>query len=68
LPRSVRRFQKQRDAVIDEFSVVGKAPSDAHIPEALGVSTTRYVTLSRMITAAEPISIHEAAIADELAG
>jgi RNA polymerase sigma factor (sigma-70 family) len=27
LPRSVRRFQKQRDAVIDEFFIVGKAPS-----------------------------------------
>jgi RNA polymerase sigma factor FliA len=68
LPRSVRRFQKQRDAAIDEFSVVGNAPSDAHIAEALGVSTTRYTTLSRMITAAEPNSIHESAIAEELAG
>src|ERR1700690_3050698 len=54
LPRSVRRFQKQRDAVIDEFSVLRKTPSDPHIAEALGVSTTRYITLSRMITAAEP--------------
>jgi RNA polymerase sigma factor FliA len=39
LPRSVRRFQKQRDAVIDEFFVVGRAPCDAHIAEALGVSS-----------------------------
>ena len=63
LPRSVRGFQKQRDAVIDEFSVLRKTPSDPQIAEALGVSTTRYITLSRMITAAAPISIHESAIA-----
>lgn len=68
LPRSVRRFQKQRDAVIDEFAAAGKALSDASIAEVLGVSTTKYATLSRMITAAEPISIHESAIAEELAG
>lgn len=68
LPRSVRRFQKQRDAVINEFSVAGNAPSDASIAEALGVSTTKHKMLSRMITAAEPISIHESAIAEELAG
>jgi len=68
LPRSVRRFQKQRDAVIDEFSVAGRVPSDANLAEALGVSTSKYITLSRMITAAEPISIHESAIAEELAG
>ena len=68
LPRSVRRFQKQRDPVIDEFSVAGKAPSDARIAEALGVSTTKYIALSSIILAAEPISIHESTIAEELAG
>jgi len=68
LPRSVRRFQKQRDAVVNEFSVAGKVPSDTSIAEALGVSTMKYRTLSRMITAAEPISIHESALAEELAG
>jgi RNA polymerase sigma factor (sigma-70 family) len=31
LPRTVRRFQKQRDAVIDAFSAAGKAPGDARI-------------------------------------
>jgi RNA polymerase sigma factor for flagellar operon FliA len=68
LPRSARRFQKQRDAVIDELSAAGKVLSDASIAEALGVSTTKYKTLSRIMRAAEPISIRESAIAEELAG
>jgi RNA polymerase sigma factor for flagellar operon FliA len=68
LPRNVRRFQKQRDAVIDAFTASGKAPSDARIAQALGVSKTKYIMLSRMITAAEPISIHESIIAGELTG
>jgi len=68
LPRTVRRFQKQRDAVIDAFSAAGKAPGDARIAQALGVSMTKYITLSRMITAAEPISIRESIIAGELTG
>ena len=68
LPRSVRSFQKRRDAVIDEFSEAGKVPSDASLAQALSVSTKKYRTLSRKIIAAEPISIHESAIAEELAG
>jgi hypothetical protein len=55
-------------AVINKFSVAGNAPGDASIAEALGVSTTKYKMPSRMITAAEPISIHESAIVEKLAG
>jgi hypothetical protein len=58
--------KKQRDAVINEFFVAGKVPTDARIADALGVSTTKYLTLSRIIMAAEPISIHESASAREL--
>jgi hypothetical protein len=60
--------KNSRDAVIDEFAAAGKALSDASIAEVLGVSTAKYTMLSRMITAAEPISIYESAIAGELAG
>jgi RNA polymerase sigma factor for flagellar operon FliA len=68
LPRSVRRFQKQRDVVIAEFSAKGEVPSTGLIAQALGVSSRKYITLSRMIVAAEPISIHESRIAWELTG
>jgi hypothetical protein len=40
LPRNARRFQKERDAIIDELVAAGKVPSDASIAPALGVSTT----------------------------
>jgi RNA polymerase sigma factor for flagellar operon FliA len=68
LPRSVRRFQKQRDAVIEQLSAAGEVPGDSRIAQALGVSSIKYVTLSRMIVAAEPISLRESAIASALTG
>jgi len=68
LSRSVRCFQKQRDAAIEHLSAAGEAPGDSGIAQALGVSLRKYVTPSRMITASEPISIHESAIACELTG
>jgi hypothetical protein len=37
------------------------------ISHTLSVSLRKYITLSRMITALEPISIHESAIISELA-
>jgi DNA-directed RNA polymerase specialized sigma subunit len=68
LPRGVRRFQKQRDAMIDALSAGGEVAGHERIAQALGVSLRKYVTLSRMIAASEPISIHESAIASELTG
>jgi DNA-directed RNA polymerase specialized sigma subunit len=37
LPRSVRRFQKQRDAVIEQLSAAGEVPDDSGIAQALSV-------------------------------
>jgi RNA polymerase sigma factor for flagellar operon FliA len=68
LPRSVRRFQKQRDLLIAQFSTAGEVPSEARIAQALGVSSRKYVMLSQMIAAAEPISIFESKVAWELTG
>jgi RNA polymerase sigma factor for flagellar operon FliA len=63
LPRSVRRFQKQRDLLIAQFSTAGEILSEARIAQALGVSSRKYVMLLQMITAAEPISIFESTVA-----
>jgi RNA polymerase sigma factor FliA len=68
LPRGVRRFRKQRDALIEALSAGGEVAGHERIAQALGVSLSKYVTLSRMIAASEPISIHESAIASELTG
>jgi RNA polymerase sigma factor for flagellar operon FliA len=68
LPRDVRRFQKQRDVIIAQMSARGEAPCHARVAQILGVSLKKYVTLSRMIAAAEPVSVHEFTIASELAG
>jgi DNA-directed RNA polymerase specialized sigma subunit len=54
--------------VIEQLSAAGEVPGDSGIAQALGVSLRKYVTLSRMITSSEPISIHESAIASELTG
>ena len=51
-----------------ELSAAGDVPSYGRIAQALGISLRKYVTLSQMIAAAEPISIHESTIASELTG
>jgi DNA-directed RNA polymerase specialized sigma subunit len=58
-PRSARRFQKLRDAVIDALLVAGKVPSHEEVAKALGVSPCKYAMLCRMIAAVEPMSIHD---------
>jgi RNA polymerase sigma factor for flagellar operon FliA len=68
LPRSVRRFQKQRDAVIAELSAAGEIPSHEQIAEVLGMSTQKYVRLSVMISATEKISVYDSVIARKLTG
>lgn len=57
-PKTARRCDR---------TVVG-GRRDSGIAQALGVSLSKYVTLSRMIAASEPISIHGSAIASELTG
>jgi RNA polymerase sigma factor for flagellar operon FliA len=68
LPRNVRRFQKQRDAVISQMAAAGEVLNPERLAQALGVSPRKYAALSRMIVAAEPVSIHDAAIAKRLTG
>lgn len=68
LPRNVRRFQKQRDALVAEMTAAGEAPSHARIAQALGVSPRKYAALNQMIVAAEPVSIPEAKRARLLSG
>lgn len=68
LPRSVRRFQKQRDAVIAQMAAVGEAPSHERLAHALGVSPRKYAALSRMIVASERVSLHDAITTRRLAG
>lgn len=68
LPRSVRRFQKKRDAIVAEFVAAGETPSHARLAQALGVSSRKYVTLSRMIVATELASVHETKAALRLTG
>lgn len=50
------------------MTAAGEVPSHVRLAEMLGVSPRKYATLSRIIVAAEPFSIHEAAIAQRLAG
>jgi hypothetical protein len=59
--------KKQRDAVIDAFSVAGKVPA-MRGSRRLSAFRQQNIAPSRIIRAAEPISIHESAIAEELAG
>ena len=68
LPRSVRRFQKQRDAVIDVLSAAGEVPGHEEVAQALGVSIRKYLTFSGMIAAAEPRPIQESTISQEVTG
>jgi DNA-directed RNA polymerase specialized sigma subunit len=53
LPRGVRRFQKQRDAMIDALSAGGEVAGHEQIAQALGVSLRKYETLSRMTGASD---------------
>jgi RNA polymerase sigma factor FliA len=68
LPRTVRRFQKQRDALIAEFSSTGNTPSADQIAPTLGLSLQRYIRLSLMIIASDLISIEEPSLARRLTG
>ena len=68
LPRTVRRFRKQRDALIAEFSSTGNTPSADQIARTLGLSLQRYVRLSLMIIASDLISIEEPSLARRLTG
>jgi RNA polymerase sigma factor for flagellar operon FliA len=68
LPRNVRRFQKQRDAILAELEGSGSDLPHEWVAQRLGVSVVRYVALCRIVAAAEPISIQESPRALKLAG
>ena len=53
LPRSLRQFQKRRDAVIAEFETSGARPALESVAQALGVTPRKYAQLSLAITASE---------------
>lgn len=57
LPRKVRQFQKHRDALIAELAVAGEAPSHEQLARTLGVTERKYLEMSRMILASEPVSL-----------
>jgi len=68
LPRTVRRFQKQRDAVIGALSLAGEVPGHEEIAQVLGVSIRKYWALSAIIAAAEPRSIQDSTNHREVTG
>ena len=68
LPRSVRHFQKKRDALIAQVLASGGTLCHVTIAQALGVSPEKYAALSRIVTASEPISINESEFTLKLAG
>ena len=51
LPRSLRQFQKRRDAVIAEFETSGARPALESVAQALGVTPRKYAQWSAMVTA-----------------
>lgn len=68
LPRNVRRFQKQRDAILSEMDRTGADARHEWVAQQLGVLTTKYAALCRIVAAAEPISIQDSPSALKLAG
>lgn len=57
LPRSVRQFQKKRDALIDQCWVQREAASASQLAAALGLSQEKYTELCRTVIAAEVVSL-----------
>ena len=57
LPRTVRQFQKRRDAVIAAFEDRGERPALEAVAQALGVTPRKYAQLSLAITASEVVDI-----------
>lgn len=68
LPRNVRRFQKLRDTAIAELSAAGEILCHTQVAKVLGVSPEKYITLSGMIAAAEPVSLDDPSTARRLTG
>lgn len=59
LPRSIRRFQKRRDAALAELALAGAYPSLDEIAAMVGVPVKKYRCLSIAVLAAEVVSIDE---------
>ena len=68
LPRNIRRFQKQRDAVIAEFTGQGVSPSLDEIAARVGVPVKKYLRLSIAVLASDMLSIEELPCVRKLAG
>lgn len=68
LPRNIRRFQKQRDAVIAEFTGEGVNPSLDEIAARVGVPVKKYLRLSIAVLASDMLSIEELPCIRRLAG
>ncbi|MBN9658373.1 MAG: sigma-70 family RNA polymerase sigma factor [Acidobacteria bacterium] len=68
LPRNIRRFQKQRDAVIVELNRAGMSPSLEDVATRLGVPVKKYVRLSIAVLASDTLSIEELSCVQRLAG
>jgi RNA polymerase sigma factor FliA len=57
LPRSVRAFQKRRDAVVASFGC--EPPAAEEVAKMLGVSPAKYLQFTCMILASEPVPLTE---------
>lgn len=68
LPRSIRRFQKQRDAAIAELASKGLNPSPDEIAAVVGVPIKKYLRLSIAVLAADSLSIEDPQTVRRLAG
>ena len=54
LPRTVRHFQKRRDAILAAHAE-GDRPAQGQLAEMLGITERKFVQLSRAVTASEVI-------------
>lgn len=57
LPRNVRRFQKERDAVLARLNSAGDTPDLQEVARLLGVPARKFDQWSRMIAASETLSL-----------
>lgn len=54
LPRTVRHFQKRRDAILSGYAE-GDRPAQGQIAKMLGLTERKFVQMSRAVTASEVI-------------
>ena len=59
LPRTVRQFQKRRDAILQSFAALSEMPTQDQLATMLGLPERKFVQLSRMVRAAETIRFED---------